>query len=94
MYLDAQTSVEHPSCPPQKGFTRAKCFFSGTMMQKVSETQTRMYYVAQVDLAGWVPSFVANIVNEGQPLSIARLRDFAMSEEKAKKEGEKKEEGQ
>ena len=60
-----------------------------------------MYYVGQVDLAGWVPAFVANVVNINQPLCKARLSKFAQDEEKLKaqnkgeekKEEEKKEEG-
>lgn len=91
-YLDAQTSIEDERCPARKGFVRATCFYSGTMLQKVNDNQTKMIYVGQVDLGGWVPSFVGNIVNINQPLCIARLRKFCKDQEKEEqnkaKEGE------
>jgi hypothetical protein len=76
-YVDAQTSIEDPRCPPVKAFVRGKCLFSGTQFIKLSETQTKVIYVGQLDLGGWVPAFIGNIINVKQPMCIAKMREYA-----------------
>lgn len=76
-FVDAQTSIEDSRCPPTKSFVRGTCFFSGTRMIAESATRTKVYYVGQLDLGGWVPAFIGNSINLKQPLCIAKIRDYS-----------------
>ena len=75
--LDVQQSIEDSRVPVYKGFVRARNLFTGTLLERISDTETKMTYCGQIDLCGFIPHFVANIVNISQPLCIAALRDYA-----------------
>ncbi|KAK2946213.1 putative START domain containing protein [Blattamonas nauphoetae] len=75
-FIEIETSVTHEKCPEEKGFVRAHAEITGNRLQKVDENNTRMTYMGQVDLAGMVPTFIANIVNQGQPMVIAALQKY------------------
>lgn len=36
-------------------------------------------YTGTVDTAGWIPVYVANLVNSNQPMNLATLRDLIVS---------------
>ncbi|KAK2954485.1 putative START domain containing protein [Blattamonas nauphoetae] len=74
--LEVETSIVHEKCPEVKGVVRAHAVITGTRLQAIDENHTRMIYMGQIDLAGMVPAFVANFVNQGQPMVIARLREY------------------
>ena len=78
-FLDAQQSIEDERVPARKGFVRATSYFTGTLFEKISDTQTKMYYAGQIDIAGMVPGFIANVVTVNQPMCIASLRTYALS---------------
>ncbi|KAA6389930.1 MAG: hypothetical protein EZS28_014543 [Streblomastix strix] len=79
-YIEAQTSVINEAVGERKGFVRGTVIISGMHMKEVSPNHTSVIYVGQLDLGGWVPAFVANMVNEKQPLCIANIRDLANKE--------------
>ncbi|KAH7829825.1 putative StAR-related lipid transfer protein 10 [Monocercomonoides exilis] len=81
-FIEAQTSVEDPRVPPHKDFQRATVLLSGMHMTSVSPTRTRVLYMAQIDLGGWVPAMIGNMINMKQPLCIAKIRDYAEKQKK------------
>jgi len=63
--------------PVDSSCVRATALLSGFRLIPLSnngEVQTRIIYIFQVDVAGWVPTSISNQVNTYQPLGIIGMR--------------------
>ena len=82
-FLNAQMSFDDSRVPPVSGCVRANTQLTATLIQKVSDSQTQMTYVRQVDLGGYLPGFLRNMISSKQPMCIAMLRDCAEKQSKS-----------
>ena len=82
-YLNVQMSIEDSRVPPCSGCVRADTQLTATLIQKVSDSQTKMTYVRQVDLGGYLPGFLRNMISSKQPMCIAMLRDCVLKQTKS-----------
>ena len=63
MYTDVSVSIDYPYESP-KGVVRAEVVVSGFIVEKTSETTSKVVYVSDTDLKGSIPSFVKKMVVE------------------------------
>jgi hypothetical protein len=71
-------SVDHPSCPPSPGFVRAELRASGFIIRPYANSScSSVTYILQFHAKGWLPTALASMVSEYQPLRIAKIRDIA-----------------
>lgn len=77
------SSIEIPECPPNPSITRGKVLCSGWVVEprtlKTGAVATEITYLLQVDFGGPVPTYILNIISQRQPLAVAYLRDYLMS---------------
>eukprot|EP01095_Lingulamoeba_sp_RSL-Kostka_P017435 TRINITY_DN903_c0_g1_i1.p1 TRINITY_DN903_c0_g1~~TRINITY_DN903_c0_g1_i1.p1 ORF type:complete len:223 (-),score=81.13 TRINITY_DN903_c0_g1_i1:60-728(-) len=72
-------SVEIDEIEEVEGFVRAKVLNGGFNLKPVEGHEnelTLITYVFQIDIGGWIPSSVANMINTYQPLSIIGIRKY------------------
>ena len=74
-----ERSIQDSRVPTPSGCVRADSHFTGALIQKVSEKQTRVIYARRVDMGGRIPGFLANLISSKQPLVLAQLRDYAVT---------------
>jgi len=71
-------SIDHPSCPPTSGYIRAELRASGFIIRPHANSAcTEVTYILQFNAKGWLPTALASMVSEYQPLRIAKIRDIA-----------------
>lgn len=71
--LARQSTREDLPAPP-KGAVVGKVMSSGFVLEKVGEDKTRIYYVIQLDLAGWIPNAIVNKAMADEPLCLDNMR--------------------
>jgi len=78
--LSFGSSVEHRGRPRSDDFCRADLKIGGWAFRPMPEDpgRTRVFYVAQLDLAGYVPGWLMNRIAAEVPLTIERLNNFLL----------------
>jgi hypothetical protein len=76
-------SVEHADYPAKDGYVRGTIYSSGFVIKPLPPQngipQCKVWYTGTIDIAGWIPTYVANMVNCEQPMNIANLRDLIVT---------------
>eukprot|EP01090_Pellita_catalonica_P009316 TRINITY_DN20384_c0_g1_i1.p1 TRINITY_DN20384_c0_g1~~TRINITY_DN20384_c0_g1_i1.p1 ORF type:complete len:222 (+),score=37.95 TRINITY_DN20384_c0_g1_i1:33-698(+) len=72
-------SVEDDSTPPISANVRADCPISAWRITE-KDKGCHVKYIAQVDLKGYVPTWVANLVGVDGPLNIRRINDVVIKD--------------
>ena len=74
-------SIEHPEVPVKEEFVRAQVVNSGLYIEECGsgDEECIVTYVVQLDPAGMIPSWVANVVAVNQPLVVAQIRNAIMA---------------
>uniref|UniRef100_A0A6B2LKP8 START domain-containing protein n=1 Tax=Arcella intermedia TaxID=1963864 RepID=A0A6B2LKP8_9EUKA len=67
-------SVVLPELPETSDCVRGTLDASGFLVEPLSETECRLTYILQIDLKGWIPTYLSNMVNVYQPLCIIGIR--------------------
>ena len=62
-YTCVAHSIVHEAAPAQAGFVRGTILPGTGWRLEPVEGGTRMTYIIQTDLAGWIPAFVSVFVN-------------------------------
>jgi hypothetical protein len=71
-------SIDHPSCPKVPGYVRAELAASGFIIRPHAHSScSEVTYILQLNAKGWLPTALASLVSEYQPLRIAKIRDIA-----------------
>lgn len=76
-------SITRDDVPETDEYVRGHVNISGFVVKPLPELtedgrpQVELNYVAQVELNGWIPTFIADMVNQKQPLCVARIRLIA-----------------
>lgn len=60
-------STHHPQFPEKPGYVRANTIFSGLRLTAVNENETEYMTVSQVDMAGYLPKAIVNLIAGSQP---------------------------
>jgi len=67
---------EAEEVPPVKGVVRGKCINSGYIfVPNEDNTATTLTFVMQLDMGGWLPASVVNMVMVDEPLCLVNFRD-------------------
>eukprot|EP01129_Flabellula_baltica_P004091 TRINITY_DN1394_c0_g1_i1.p1 TRINITY_DN1394_c0_g1~~TRINITY_DN1394_c0_g1_i1.p1 ORF type:complete len:234 (-),score=54.95 TRINITY_DN1394_c0_g1_i1:13-618(-) len=80
MFVDGQwvcvaKSVAHPEIPEKSGCVRGTILTSGfRVVPNEDDSECEVTMVIQVDLAGWLPTKISNLVNTYQPLGTIGIR--------------------
>jgi len=74
---------ETEDVPPVKGVVRGKCINSGYIFVPNEDNTTTLTFVMQLDMGGWLPTSIVNMVMVDEPLCLISFRDKV--EELAKK---------
>jgi START domain/Vacuolar sorting protein 9 (VPS9) domain len=73
-------SVRHPDCPESKKskFVRGKLLISGWILKAVPDEpdKCRVTYIAHLDLGGYIPSWIQNLIAAKQPMVLDALSKF------------------
>jgi len=76
------SSIVHPSFPEVSGYVRGNLMASGFHIKSISNDPEKpkcsITYIVQVDIKGWVPTQVSDMVNLYQPLAIIGLRKVTL----------------
>jgi hypothetical protein len=83
LYIAGAHSVDNPDFPASE-YVRGTIYSSGFVVKPIPSTedgvpQCRVWYTGTVDTSGWIPTYVANLVNSQQPMNLATLRDLIVS---------------
>ncbi|KAH3743264.1 steroidogenic acute regulatory protein, mitochondrial [Pelomyxa schiedti] len=80
-YLVACRSIDDSIVPPTSAYVRANIPIAGFHVYPsppspgaTSGTTTTLCYCLKIDVAGWIPNSIANLVNKYQPLGIIGVR--------------------
>jgi len=74
-------SPETEEEPPKKDVVRGKCISSGYMfVPNADDTLTTITFVMQLDMCGWIPAGIVNMVMVDEPLCLAQFRDLVEKE--------------
>ncbi|XP_072045030.1 uncharacterized protein [Amphiura filiformis] len=97
-------ACNHPNKPPNKGAIRADVTLMGVVIRPKEEEEntTKLTWISQISLKGWVPKMVVNRVTMGYPVSLhddlsqywKKLTAPKEEPKKEKKAEEKKEDGE
>jgi hypothetical protein len=68
----ASRSVEHKDAPPDYWFVRAKTLLSGYIVRPISETECTVTMLAHLDLGGYVPAYVINMLAVDTPIALLK----------------------
>jgi hypothetical protein len=84
LFVAGVHSIEHEDYPPKTEYVRGTIYSSGFVIKPLPPTQEgvpqcRVWYTGTVDIAGWVPVYIANLVNCNQPMNLAALRTLIVS---------------
>ena len=63
---------------------RGEIFPSGYILKEIDENSCKVQWIGQVDIKGWLPIWVVNMMSIDEPLTILVLRDSYL---KLKNEG-------
>lgn len=75
-------SIVREDLPERRGYVRGELRSSGFVIKPIPPEpgidypRCAVYYLATVDVKGWLPTWVVNLVNAQQPLNINALRDL------------------
>lgn len=80
-------SIQHPERPPLPNFTRARLLIGGWLLRPIRGLPgwTRAVYVAQLDLGGRIPGWLANKLSQSQPLCVAAVAAYFRELEQTRK---------
>lgn len=67
------TAVEHKKCPDASGYVRGRCEMAGFVLEPLSDTSTRVYYLVNINPCGYIPGFVKSQVALKQPLCLKEI---------------------
>ncbi|KAL6070528.1 hypothetical protein QOT17_006798 [Balamuthia mandrillaris] len=72
----AAFSVEDKACPPVSSNVRADLLASGFIIRPLQDQEGKCHvtYLIQVDLKGWLPGWITNLVGEEAPLVLDRIQ--------------------
>eukprot|EP01119_Soliformovum_irregulare_P018457 TRINITY_DN5665_c0_g1_i1.p1 TRINITY_DN5665_c0_g1~~TRINITY_DN5665_c0_g1_i1.p1 ORF type:complete len:216 (+),score=35.29 TRINITY_DN5665_c0_g1_i1:1-648(+) len=73
-YVLVARSIVSPAIPEVKGNVRGNLILSGFTIEPISDNECRIVYMFQVDVAGWIPASIVQMVNTTQPLGILGMR--------------------
>eukprot|EP00211_Chloroparvula_japonica_P005931 CAMPEP_0119143776 /NCGR_PEP_ID=MMETSP1310-20130426/34820_1 /TAXON_ID=464262 /ORGANISM="Genus nov. species nov., Strain RCC2339" /LENGTH=357 /DNA_ID=CAMNT_0007135439 /DNA_START=84 /DNA_END=1157 /DNA_ORIENTATION=+ len=81
LFVAGVHSVEDDEFPPQEGYVRGTIYSSGFVIKPLppkedGTPQCKVWYTGTVDPAGWLPTYVANLVGSEQPMNLGKLRDL------------------
>mmetsp|Transcript_1502 Transcript_1502/g.1700 ORF Transcript_1502/g.1700 Transcript_1502/m.1700 type:complete len:234 (+) Transcript_1502:25-726(+) len=89
------TSIVNPGCPEVNGIVRANILASGFVLEPLGPNKTKVTYLIQLELGGWIPAWVTNFVGTEAPLALGRLlrvmRQKRDAQKKTAEQGETKE---
>lgn len=77
-------SVEHPDCPPKKGFIRADTKLSGFILRDLGRDSCQITIISQTDIKGKVPKAVINYA--AATFAPSQVKNFLNFAEKRKLE--------
>lgn len=70
-------SIQDPACPSSDDFVRGEILVSGYIARDLPNGEgCELTYVVQVDLKGWLPAWVLNLVAADQADNVTRIADF------------------
>jgi len=85
--FDDHSVVAYGKCPekeevePVKGVVRGKCISSGYIfVPNADDTATTITYVMQLDMGGWLPASIVNMVMVDEPLCLTQFRNILEKE--------------
>jgi len=68
---------EKEEVEPVKGVVRGKCISSGYIfVPNEDDTSTTITFVMQLDMGGWIPASIVNMVMVDEPLCLAQFRNL------------------
>ena len=69
-------SVEHPSCPVNKKYVRAKLYPTGFLLTPNADGTTNVVYVCAMDVMGSIPGKIKSMVSVSLPMTVDKIRRF------------------
>ncbi|OQR95291.1 hypothetical protein ACHHYP_00128 [Achlya hypogyna] len=63
-------SVEHDAVPLNRSFVRAHTHVSGYLLRPVSETECQVTLIVHMDLGGYMPAYVINLLSVSSPIKL------------------------
>lgn len=76
--------------PVRKNRVRGELLMAGLVFERLSETQSRAYYIIHLDPKGWIPHWVVNLTAPHAGNNIRWVRDYLPNLENKKKKEKKK----
>jgi hypothetical protein len=62
------------------GVVRGEVFIGAYILEKVDENKTKIVYISDADLKGWIPNFLKNALSELQGNIAFQIEDIMKKE--------------